>query len=222
MNKKNWLPTKEDELVDLQEKWYEDLPKASLQTAYGWNATECSETVVKIGAFLAARKAYKDVDSSANRLDKDEKKAKSIKAMRDFANSSIRFNKKMTDAQKLRYGISAPDDTKTSHGVPAHQPETEVQNTKNRFEHRVSAINVDTRTAVKPDDAYGVRYGWQIGGARPATGADLPKSRFRRKASIVITHTEASKGETVYYATCYENAKGDTGPWSPIVDAVNG
>jgi hypothetical protein len=38
----------------------------------------------------------------------------------------------------------------------------------------------------------------------------------------VITHTEAAKGETVYYATCYENAKGDTGPWSPIVEAVNG
>ncbi|MDR1896953.1 MAG: hypothetical protein LBR10_09215, partial [Prevotellaceae bacterium] len=80
----------------------------------------------------------------------------------------------------------------------------------------------DTRTAVKPDDAYGVRYGWQVGGARPAAGADLPKSRFSRRASIVITHTEATKGETVYYATCYENAKGDTGPWSPIVEGVNG
>jgi hypothetical protein len=222
MKQHDWIPPTEDELVVLQEKWDEDLPKGPLETAYGWNATECLNTVEKIETFFTARKAYKNVDSSANRLDKDEKKAKSIKAMRDFANSSIRFNKRMTDAQKLRYGISAPDDTKTSHGVPKHQPETEVQNTKNRFEHRVSAINVDTRTAVKPDDAYGVRYGWQIGGVRPATGADLPKSRFSRWASIVITHTEASKGETVYYATCYENAKGDTGPWSPIVDAVNG
>jgi hypothetical protein len=222
MKQHDWIPPTEDELVDLQEKWVEDLLKGALQTAYGWNATECAETVGKINTFLTARKAYKEVDSSANRLDKDEKKAKSIEAMRDFANSSIRFNKKMTDAQKLRYGIRVPDDTKTSHGVPAHQPETEVQNTKNHFEHRVSAINVDTRTAVKPEDAYGVRYGWQIEGARPAAGADLPKSRFSRWASIVITHTEATKGETVYYATCYENAKGDTGPWSPIVEAVNG
>jgi hypothetical protein len=222
MNKKNWIPTKEDELVVLETIWSEDLQSSILQSAYGWKAADCAEAGGKIRAFLTARKIYKEVNSTLNRIDKDEKKVKSIEAMQDFANSSIRFNKSMTDAQKLRYGIRVPDDTKTSHGVPAHQPETEVQNTKNHFEHRVSAINPDTRTAVKPDDAYGVRYGWQVGGARPAAGADLPKSRFRRKASIVITHTEASKGETVYYATCYENAKGDIGPWSPIVDAVNG
>ncbi|GHT67132.1 hypothetical protein FACS1894110_12050 [Spirochaetia bacterium] len=31
---------------------------------------------------------------------------------------------------------------------------------------------------------------------------------------------EADKAKTAYYATCYENGKGEQGPWSPIVDAV--
>jgi hypothetical protein len=67
-----------------------------------------------------------------------------------------------------------------------------------------------------------VRYGWQVGGERPASGEGLPKSRFSRKTNLVIAHTEADKGKTAYYATCYENGKGDQGKWSPVEEAVIG
>jgi hypothetical protein len=36
----------------------------------------------------------------------------------------------------------------------------------------------------------------------------------------VVTYTEADKKKTAYYAVCYENAKGEPGPWSPIVEAA--
>jgi hypothetical protein len=74
----------------------------------------------------------------------------------------------------------------------------------------------------KPADAYGVRYAWQVGGIKPASGADLPKSKFSRKTALIVTHTEADKGKPAYYAACYENGKGDTGPWSPVEEAFIG
>ncbi|GHU99886.1 hypothetical protein FACS189483_09590 [Spirochaetia bacterium] len=100
--------------------------------------------------------------------------------------------------------------------------DTVVDNTPNHFEHRLRALNRGRNDASKPDDAYGVRYAWQVGGEKPATGADLPKSKFSRNTSHVVTLTEADKAKTAYYATCYENGKGDTGPWSPVVDTVIG
>jgi hypothetical protein len=39
---------------------------------------------------------------------------------------------------------------------------------------------------------------------------------------MVIVHTEADKGETAFYATCYENGKGDQGKWSAVEEAVIG
>jgi hypothetical protein len=218
----DWVPTREQDLVDLAERWEAGLSDAAKQAAFGWDSTECAEVVGKITVFLTARTAYETDNSTAKRIAKDEAKGEMVDAMRDFANSSIRFNKKMLDEDKLVYGIHPADTTPTYHGTPTSQPDTEVENTRNHFEHQVRAINHERGDHSKPADAYGVRYAWQVGGEKPASGADLPKSKFSRKTTHVIQHTEADKGKAAYYSTCYENSKGDTGPWSPIEEAIIG
>jgi hypothetical protein len=218
----DWIPTREQDLVDLCEKWMVILGAPAKVTAYGWDQTECTEVLGKINGFLTARSAYETDDSSAKRLAKDEAKGEAIDAMREFANSSVRYNKKMPDADKLLMGIRPTDTTPTTHPVPASQPETVVENTTNHFEHKIKALNRGRNDSSKPADAYGVRYAWQAGGEKPASGADLPKTKFSRKTSHIVTHTEADKAKTAYYATCYENGKGDTGPWSPVEEAVIG
>jgi hypothetical protein len=97
-----------------------------------------------------------------------------------------------------------------------------VENTRNRFEHQIKALNRETNGTAKPADAYGVHYGWQIGGKKPVSAEELPKGKFSRKTSIIVTYTEADKGKPAYYASCYENSKGENGPWSPIEEAFIG
>ncbi|MDR2517538.1 MAG: hypothetical protein LBC88_09205, partial [Spirochaetaceae bacterium] len=108
------------------------------------------------------------------------------------------------------------------HGTPTSQPDTVVENSVNHYEHKIKALNHATGDTSKPADAYGVRYAWQVGGEKPASGADLPKSKFSRKTTHLVTHTEADKGKPCYYAACYENSRGDTGPWSPVEEAFIG
>jgi hypothetical protein len=76
----------------------------------------------------------------------------------------------MSDADKLFLGIRKADTTPTHQTKPTSQPDTDVLNSINHFEHKVRALK-DT--------------------SKPA-----------------------------FYATCYENGKGDQGLWSPIVEAV--
>ncbi|MDR2446126.1 MAG: hypothetical protein LBD58_02350 [Treponema sp.] len=218
----DWIPTKEQDLVDLCETWTVIFAESAKITAYSWDQAECTEVSGRISAFLTARTAYETDNSTAKRLAKDEAKGEAIDAMREFANSSIRFNKKMPDEDKLVMGIRPADTTPTTHPVPTSQPETVVENTVNHFEHKIRALNRGRNDASKPADAYGVRYAWQVGGEKPASGADLPKTKFSRKTAHVVTHTEADKAKTAYYAACYENGKGDTGPWSPVEEAVVG
>jgi hypothetical protein len=218
MSGTDWLPRKEHELVDLCQKWAAALGEGAKITAYGWNPAECTAVLNQVNAFLVARGAYEDEDTSANRLAKDEAKGEAVDAMRGFANASIRFNSRMDDTAKLALGIHPKDTTPTPHGRPTNQPETVVEPTHNHYEHLVRAINPERGDHSKPEDAYGVRYAWQIGGERPASGADLPKAQFTRKTFLVVQHTEAEKGKKVYYAACYENSKGETGPWSTVVE----
>jgi hypothetical protein len=218
----DWVPTREQDLVDLAGKWKTVLEDQTKITAFGWDAAEVTAVLGKITAFLTARTAYEADNSTAKRLAKDETKEEAVDAMRDFANSSIRFNKKMDDPAKLVMGIHPKDTTPTTHGTPTSQPDTAVENTSNHFEHKVLALHHETGNANKPADAYGVRYAWQVGGEKPAGGADLPKTKFSRKSTLIVTYTEADKGKPCYYATCYENGKGDAGPWSPVEEAFIG
>jgi hypothetical protein len=218
----DWIPTREQDLVDLCGKWVTVLADTVKITAYGWEQADCMAVLGMVNGFLIVRSAYEADNSSVKRLAKDEAKDEAVDAMRDFANSSIRFNKKMDDPAKLVMGIHLKDRTPTVHGTPTSQPDTVVENTLNHYEHRVRALNHATRDAHKPPDAYGVRYTWQVGGEKPASGADLPKSKFSRKTTHIVQYTEADKGKTAYYSTCYENGKGDTGPWSPVEEAIIG
>jgi hypothetical protein len=105
----DWVPTREQDLVDLAEKWKAGLSDTAKITAFGWDAAECAEVVGKITAFLTAHMAYETDNSTGNRIAKDEVKGEMVDAMREFANSSIRFNKKMHDEDKLVYGIHPAD-----------------------------------------------------------------------------------------------------------------
>jgi hypothetical protein len=218
----DWIPSREQDLIDLCERWGAALSDSAKISAYGWDIVECAAVLSAITGFLEARAAHEADNSTANRLAKTEAKQAAVEAMRGFANSSIRFNKTMPDAEKLIFGIKPGDKTPTPHGTPSSQPDTVVENSVNHYEHKVKAINHATGNAKKPSDAYGVRYAWQVGGEQPASGEDLPKSKFSRKPSLTITHTEADKGKPAYYATCYENARGNAGPWSPVEEAFIG
>ena len=222
MAQKDWVPSRELQVLALCMTWKAVLEDPVKVAAYGWDPTMLAVVLAMIDGFLAAYEAYRTDDSSMNRLTKNETKAQCIHEMRDFANSSIRFNKKMDKAAKAQLGIFSRDSTVTHHPVPTTRPDIVVENTRSHFEHKIRALNPANGKAVKPDGVHGVRYGWQIGGERPASGEHLPKVKFNRRTALVITHTEEEKGKTAYYAVCYENSVGEQGSWSPIEEAMIG
>ncbi|MDR1324909.1 MAG: hypothetical protein LBK00_02610 [Treponema sp.] len=222
MAHKDWVPGREQDLIDLCRKWKAVLENSVMVLDYGWDNAAITPILGLISGFLDAREAYEANDSSAKRLIKDEAKKKCIDGMRDFANSSVRFNKKMNDAAKMQLGIFPRDTAMTHNPAPTVRPDIVVENTSNHFEHRIRAIDSENGKASKPEGVHGVRYGWQVGGEKPASGEDLPKSKFNRKTNQTITYTEADKGKTAYYSVCYENSAGDQGLWSPIEEAIIG
>ena len=95
----------------MAEKWKAGLSDAAKITTFGWDQTECAEVAAKITAFLTTCTTYETDNSIGNRIAKDEAKGEMVDAMREFANTSIRFNKQMHDEDKLAYGIHPKDTT---------------------------------------------------------------------------------------------------------------
>lgn len=215
----DWFPTKEQNLVDLCRKWIEPISNPTIVENMGWNPAACTSLVCLIDRFTDARATYISDNSTANRICKDKAKKDLTTAMRKFANSYVRYNDAMSEAERGMMGIHTRDASPTAHPRPTSQPTTVVENTVNHYEHLVKANCRGKKPASRPEDAYGMRIAWQVGGERPSEGMFLPRSMFSRKMAVVISHTESDKGRPAYYATCYENQKGEAGPWSPVTEA---
>jgi hypothetical protein len=216
----DWIPGREQDLVDLMAKWNTWLGDAAKQTAFGWDTAECALVVSKIGAFLAAREAYEADKSPEKRLDKDEAKAAAVAAMRGFANTSVRFNTKMTEADKMVLGIRPKDATSTAHPVPAVKPDLDAE-PSGKGKHTVTAINPQTQSKKKPLLVKGVAFACKVRlPAEPkADPKDMP-SLFQAAAVKNFQWPEADYGKVADYAAAYENEGGKRGPWSGVASVI--
>lgn len=213
----DWIPLVENKLVALAEKWVKTLEDERNTVTWHLDPNACVKVTLAINVYLKAWYVCRAVDSTVNRNFRKETRKQAVGAMRQFARSNLRFNDYMDDTSKMEMGLAVRDGSSANHPRPANSPETMPENTLNPFEKKVRAVNRETRTSKRPDDACGVRYAWQLGGTKPTSAEDLPKSRFSRRTSMVISFTEKDAGQPIWFATCYENTKGETGPWSPVV-----
>ncbi|MDR1030450.1 MAG: hypothetical protein LBL76_06210 [Treponema sp.] len=96
----DWVPETEQDLQDLCETWDDGLADPANTTAFGWKPEEVTLTRGRVSGFPAARAAYREDNSTRNRIKKDEAKEAAKADMRDFANTSIRYNKLMAEEDK--------------------------------------------------------------------------------------------------------------------------
>ena len=68
----DWLPSREQDLVDLCQKWKSGMEDPAKAAALGWNQTGVTAALGTGDAFLTARAAYEAENSTAKRIAKDE------------------------------------------------------------------------------------------------------------------------------------------------------
>jgi hypothetical protein len=218
-NNGDWLPSREQDLADLCQKWETGLENQANVTNFGWKQPEVTEALAKVTAFLTARAAYEEVDSTANRMAKDEAKDAAKSAMRDFANFAIRFNKQMRDEDKLVYGIRPVDRTPTSAGAPESYPEAEP-NTGIIRQVMVNFWDSATKKRGKPHGVHGAEIRWAVLGHAPASVDELTNSDFDTASPFTLKFDESQRGQKVYFCLCWETNTNKKGPYGEIYSAV--
>ncbi|MDR1865833.1 MAG: hypothetical protein LBR08_09730 [Bacteroidales bacterium] len=172
-------------------------------------------------ALEAAAEVSEDAATRTSAAIKKRNEARTAleRELRPFVQGKLIHNKLVTDDDLTAMALPVHDSTPTHHPAPHSRPAIEVKATNNR-QHTVSALNQQTGKKNKPEDAYGVRYCHEIRDTPPLKASDLRHSVFSRKTTHVTDYDEEDRGKTAYYAACYENSKGEAGPYSDIISAI--
>ena len=215
----DWLPTREQDFVDLCQKWKTGMEDAEKVAAFGWNQAEVTAALGAVNGFLTARTAYESEDSSRNRLVKDEAKEAAKIAMRDFAHTGIRHNKLMHDEDRLVYGIRPADGTHTQDTAPTSYPEAEGDTSIPR---QVSFHFWDSATKKrgKPHGVHGAEFRWAQLDHPPTSIEELIHSEFDTASPLTLTFDEADRGKRIYYCLRWESNTNLKGPWGEIGSVI--
>jgi hypothetical protein len=214
-----WLPRREQDLVDLCKIWLAGLGNAAIVTAFGWLQAYVTAVSDAIDAFFLARDLYLADKTVKNRMAKDEAKDAAIAAMQDFANTSIRYNKKMTPEQKLDYGVVTRGPGHRIE-VPSTVPELNPR-PGNVREIILDYQDVGADSNGKPEDVHGIEIRWAILDHVPSGVEELIHSSFATRHPFRISFREGDRGKTVYFAARWEIQRGgEKGKFGPIVSAV--
>ncbi|MHC6203570.1 hypothetical protein ACYULU_10295 [Breznakiellaceae bacterium SP9] len=218
-NNGDWLPPREQDLVDLCQRWKTGLENPANVTNFDWKQADMTETLAVIDAFLTARTAYEESNSTKNRLAKDEAKDAAKGSMRDFANSSIRFNKRMKDEDKLVYGIHPIDRTSTPAAEPKTYPEAEPDTSVIRQVTIHFWDNV-TKKRGKPHGVHGAEIRWALLDHVPTSVNELMNSDFDTASPFTLKFDESRRGQRLYFCLRWESTTTAKGPFGEIYSAV--
>lgn len=214
----DWIPTREGDLVDLCQIWAETLANTSKQQQFGWNPNYCNDVRNRIEDFFSARTVFQQANTDQNRLRKDEAKAVAVTNMREFANADIRFNRRMSDADRLPLGIRPRDTIRTDHTVVPEEVENEV--TPDGI--RTLAVHfkvLGTANNAKPTGYDGAVTIWAVSDTQPVNAEDYPHHQMASRTPFRIEFEEADRGKRVWIMQAWQNERGIIGRWSGVLSA---
>jgi hypothetical protein len=146
------------------------------------------------------------------------KKDAAVKAFRDkvrgFANHELR-TRTVTDDDRIALGLPIHDTTPTPIGPPTTMP-TFVLDLSIPRHIRLRYHDQDNHSEAKPHGVNGAVVAWGILTAPPVDQEDLPHTLLATRSPFTIDFHEADRGKTLYIALCWQNEKGQRGPWSNI------
>jgi hypothetical protein len=195
------------------------MQEAGKIAAFGWNQAEVSAVLGAVDAFLTARTAYEDDDSSKKRLAKDEAKNAAKTVMRNFAHTGIRHNNLMHDDDKLDYGIHPADGTRTPDAAPESFPEAEG-NTGTPRQVKINFWDSVTKKRGKAHGIHGAEVRWAALDHTPASIEELVHSDFDTASPFTLTFDEAERGKRIYFCLRWESNTNLKGPWGEIYSAI--
>jgi hypothetical protein len=157
--------------------------------------------------------------TSAAVLAKSEARKAYEAPLRILIKAYVTYNPLVGDEDRVNMGLPIHSEARTPAPVPTTYPEMEVDSSVIR---RLSIHFRDSGgdKKAKPAGVHGAEIRWAILPAPPAKVSEVTNSAFDTRTPFTLAFEEDQRGKTVYFCLCWENTRGEKGPWSEIVSAI--
>jgi hypothetical protein len=221
MAEKNWVPQALLAFVAFCKKWIAVLANTAYLIDFGWIEQTVTTCRTAINGFLTAMETWEKTDSSMNKALRDDAWKAAEEAIEHFAAHQVRFNEKMTEAQKYELlGV------RTWHkGHPINVPGT-VPELSTRSGHIRQVIvnyrDLGTERWGKPSKVHGIEILIGILDHPPVDiKAEMTISAFDTRPPFRKTFREEDRGKTAYFVGRWEiEREGEKGDFGPVVSAI--
>ncbi|MDR0753951.1 MAG: hypothetical protein LBF04_01010 [Prevotellaceae bacterium] len=214
---KDYIPYRDSELA----AWSANFTAQISANAAAWEIPrdDVSELQTLTDAFATL---HAQADSPAkNSIIVTEKNA-ARKALEAKIRSLVGFRLKnpvITDAERIAMGLHVRDTTPTPVPVPTSRPEIDLDVLDVR-RLKVVFHDMGSKSKAKPYGVNGAVIVYAVLNAPPADVGALTRSVLATRTPHTLEFTEEERGKTVYVAICWQNEKGERGPWSEIESAI--
>ncbi|MDR1331472.1 MAG: hypothetical protein LBK07_05145 [Tannerella sp.] len=212
-----YLPRAFDALLTWATDFILYLEDKDVSTRLELDTTRIQTLRTMIDAYrLACETANLHNAGSVDFLDRRQKADSLSEAIRQYVNTFLRYNEKITDNDRMSLGLTIPDTTPTHEDDPEEFPEIDPDTSVLR---RVSCRFLNREHhASKPPHVHGteLRSGFIPRGETPSL-SHLTVSSFTTRSSITLDYSDEERGLLVGLCARYENNTGGKGPFGPII-----
>jgi hypothetical protein len=217
MAKKGYLPKKDAELVP----WGENFTAHVTEKASDWGIPY--DEVVVLQALL---NTYKVIHARADSPEKNAiivaEKNTARKALVDKIQGLVDFrlrNPIITDGERVAMGLHIRDTTHTPIPVPSTHPKLTLQ-AVDYCRMRADFQDAGSTSKAKPYGVNGAVIIYAVLDTPPSGREALSRSVLATRTPHFFEFTLEERGKTVYMAICWQNEKGQKGPWSKMESTV--
>ena len=180
------------------------------------------ELIALIDDFEAKLQKMDDPNhGSVDTREKNDARHTLEKNARGFVQGYIAKNPMVTNVDKESMGLPIYDTTPTQVSIPIGQAVVSVE----YLGGQVLQLYISHVNSTPFDDKanYGCKIYYDVfadSDTQPTSGENLTRHTFTRRKKEVIRFTPSDVKKTAYFCIRYENSKGKSGPWGPMVSAI--
>lgn len=204
--------------------WQANLVDIISENATAWGISAEDVTNLKAKQTVWAT-AFEKASNKQNRTAADVASKNSAgddftKTIRDFTQLWLARNPKVTDADRVRMGITVRSNSHTPIPAPETFPVGSVDFSI-RLQHAISFYDqASAHSNAKPEGVSGCEIYLKVDGDAPKSVDEMHFQGTCSASPYVVRFDVTQAGKIAWYWLRWVNRKGETGPWSAVVSAM--
>ncbi|MDR0686185.1 MAG: hypothetical protein LBF79_01810 [Dysgonamonadaceae bacterium] len=172
----------------------------------------------------SVNKAYGPDRTKSITVHKNEARKELEKQIRGLVNFRLK-NPVVTNQDRVELGLPLRDNTRSKIDIPTDKPTVNIKVLSEgqlsvRFHENKPENRGDNASRAIPYGMDGAVIIYEVLPEPPTEYKQLTRHHLATRSPYLMNFSLQERGKTAYFAVCWQNEKGQRGPFSPIISAI--